>query len=69
MYNLIWTYNQDKIKLIKDITHYRDNIDFYLVSNDLFNANKFERKIKSAIDCFNIMYDSDFKEGINYLYK
>ena len=62
MYNLITLYNSDKIKLMNNIRHLRNRIDFYLISNDHLNANKLEREIKHLINKFNIEYCVSFKE-------
>ena len=55
-------YNSDKIKLMNNIRHLRNRIDFYLISNDHLNANKLEREIKHLINKFNIEYCVSFKE-------
>ena len=62
MYNLIQVYTSDKIKLMNNIRHLRNSIDFYLISNDHLNANKLEREIKYLINKFNIEYCVSFKE-------
>ena len=62
MFNLK-TFINLKQQLINDINNYRCAIDFYLIHHDHLTANRYERKIKRAIDHFNITYDYHFKEG------